>query len=163
MSRRVAIYPGSFDPIHNGHSDLIERCAPMFDTLFVSVLLNESKKPLFSVDERVEMLRELVEPIGNCRVESFSGLLVDYAHQVGAGTIVRGLRAVSDFDYELQMVLMNRRLRPEVETIFLAPRDDTIFLSSSLLKEVCSLGGNVSGLVPDRILERLRTRLMERA
>lgn len=160
-SRRVAIYPGSFDPIHNGHLDLIERCSPLFETLHVGVLVNESKTPLFSVEDRVEMISELLAPIGNCLVESFSGLLVEYAHRIGAGTIVRGLRAVSDFDYELQMVLMNRKLRPEIETIFLTPREDTSYLSSSLLKEVASLGGDVSAQLPTAIFERVSQRLDE--
>lgn len=160
LNRRVGVYAGSFDPIHNGHLDLIERCAPMFDVLHVALLNNEAKKrPLFSIEERTEMLEALLEPLGNCKVESFSGLLVEFARRLNAGTIVRGLRAVSDFDYELQMVLMNRKLEPGAETIFLMPKDDYIYLSSSLIKEVCALGGDVHGLVPPAVLERLVKKL----
>ena len=159
MNPRVGLYPGSFDPIHNGHVDVIERCAPLFDELYVAVLNNEAKKPLFSVDERVEMLGDLLAAFPNCKIESFSGLLVEFAESLGAGTVVRGLRAVSDFDYELQMVLMNRRLQPQVQTVFLMPKDDYIHLSSSLLKEVCSLGGDIAGLVPESIRNKLERRL----
>ena len=154
MSKRIAVYPGTFDPIHNGHLDIIERCRPLFDELLVAVLYNEEKKPLFSVDERVETIRELV----GGRVESFSGLLVDFMDRVGARVVVRGLRAVSDFEYEFQMALMNRRLNPRVETVYMMPKEDYIYVSSRLVKEVHFLGGDVTGLVPDRVLERLRSR-----
>jgi pantetheine-phosphate adenylyltransferase len=157
MSRRIAVYPGSFDPLHNGHLDIVERCLPIFDEVLVAVLRNEEKKPRFSVEERVEMLRDILQPIGRCRVESFSGLLVDFMDRVGAITIVRGLRALSDFDYEFQMALMNRRLNPRVETVFMMPKEEYSYLSSRLVKEVVSLGGDVSGLVPDKVLERLKT------
>ncbi len=157
MSKRIAVYPGSFDPMHNGHLDIIERCRPLFDEVVVAVLHNEGKKPLFSVEERIEAIREMVG--ADVRVESFSGLLVDFMDQVGARAVVRGLRAVSDFDYELQMALMNRRLNPRVETVFMMPREDYIYLSSRLVKEVFSLGGNLTGLVPEPVLARLRKRL----
>lgn len=157
MSKRIAVYPGSFDPMHNGHLDIIERCRPLFDELVVAVLRNEGKKPLFSVEERIEAIREMVAP--DVRVESFSGLLVDFMDQVGARAVVRGLRAVSDFEYEFQMALMNRRLNPRVETVFLMPREDYTYLSSRLVKEVFSLGGNLTGLVPEPVIARLRQRL----
>jgi pantetheine-phosphate adenylyltransferase len=154
--RRIAVYPGSFDPIHNGHLDLIQRCRTLFDELVVAVLYNEKKTALFTVDERIEMLREQLSDYEDCRVESFSGLLVDFMERVGGNAIVRGLRAVSDFEYEFQMALMNRRLRPEVETVFLMPREDYIYLSSRLVKEVYFFGGDLNGLVPPDVLRRLR-------
>ena len=157
MSKRIAVYPGSFDPMHNGHLDIIERCRPLFDEVVVAVLRNEGKQPLFSVEERIESIREMVT--GEVRVESFSGLLVDFMDQVGARAVVRGLRAVSDFEYELQMALMNRRLNPRVETLFMMPREDYTYLSSRLVKEVFSLGGDLTGLVPEPVLARLRRRL----
>jgi pantetheine-phosphate adenylyltransferase len=159
MTRRIAVYPGSFDPLHNGHVDIIERCRPLFDEVIVAVLHNEGKSPLFSVEERVEVIRAIVDGHADCRVESFSGLLVDFMDRMGARAVVRGLRAVSDFEYEFQMALMNRRLNPRVETVFMMPREDCSYLSSRLVKEVFSLGGDVTGLVPDLVLERLRLRL----
>jgi pantetheine-phosphate adenylyltransferase len=159
VKRRVAVYAGSFDPIHNGHLDIVERCVPLFDEVVVAVLQNEAKRPLFSVDERLEMIREVLAPFPSCRVESFSGLLVDFMDRAGARVVVRGLRAISDFETEFQMALMNRRLNPGVETVFMMPREDLAYLSSRLLKEVGSLGGDLHGLVPDRVLARLRGRL----
>jgi pantetheine-phosphate adenylyltransferase len=156
MTKRIAVYPGSFDPLHNGHADIIERCRPLFDEVVVAVLRNDQKQPLFSVEERVEIIRSLFP---ECRVESFSGLLVDFMDRIGARAVVRGLRAVSDFEYEFQMALMNRRLNPRVETVFMMPKDDYSYLSSRLVKEVFALGGNLAGLVPDPVLERLRLRL----
>ncbi len=163
MSVRIAVYPGSFDPIHNGHLDLIERCRPMFDRLVIAVLNNEVKRALFSVEERQEIIRELVGHGDGCAVESFSGLLVDFMDQVGARIVVRGLRAVTDFEYEFQMALMNRRLNPRVETVFMAPNEEYSYLSSRLVKEVFSLGGDLTGLVPDAVLARLGKRLPRRS
>ena len=159
-ARVVAIYPGSFDPITNGHLDLIERGSAFFDKLIVSILRNDEKQALFSVEERMEMLSEVVGGFSNVEVGSFDGLLVDYAAQSGASVILRGIRAVSDYEYELQMALMNRRLRPEIETVFLMAGEAHSFVSSRLVKEVIRLRGNISGLVPPSVEGRLRKRVL---
>ena len=156
----VAIYPGSFDPITNGHLDLIERGSAFFDKLIVSILRNDEKEALFSVEDRIEMLQEVVGGLSNVEVGSFDGLLVDYAAQCGASVILRGIRAVSDYEYELQMALMNRRLRPEIETVFLMAGEAHSFLSSRLVKEVIRLGGSIAGLVPPSVEGKLRKRLL---
>ncbi|KAB2961958.1 MAG: pantetheine-phosphate adenylyltransferase [Thermoanaerobaculia bacterium] len=159
MRKRIAVYPGSFDPIHHGHLDLVARCRPIFDEVVVAVLGNDEKQPMFSVAERVTMIEEQVGELGFCRVESFSGLLVDYLDRLGATTIIRGLRAVSDFEYEFQMALMNRHLNPRVETVFMMPRQDYSYLSSRLVKEVFRLGGNIEGLVPPPVIAAMAERL----
>lgn len=159
-SRVVAIYPGSFDPITNGHLDLIARGRRISDHLVVAVLENESKRALFSMEERVEMLREVLKPFPDVEVDSFKGLLVEYAAARRANVILRGIRAVSDYEYELQMALMNRRLRPEIETVFLMAGEAFSFVSSRLVKEVIALGGNIEGLVPKLVEERLKLRLL---
>ena len=157
----IAVYPGSFDPITNGHLDLIERGARLCDRLIVAVLGNENKQPLFTVEERMEMLREAVADYPNVEVDSFGGLLVDYARHKGATAIVRGIRAISDYEYELQMALMNRRLCPEVETVFLMAGEAYSFISSRIVKEVIRLGGNLAGLVPPSVEVRLRNRVLK--
>jgi pantetheine-phosphate adenylyltransferase len=156
----VALYPGTFDPITNGHLDLIQRGSALFDKLIVGILRNEEKKVLFSVADRIEMLNEVTSGLANVEVGSFDGLLVDYAAECGASVILRGIRAVSDYEYELQMALMNRRLKPEIETVFLMAGEAHSFISSRLVKEVIRLGGNISGLVPPSIEGRLRKRLL---
>lgn len=155
---RRCVCPGSFDPVTNGHLDVIERAARLSDEVVVAVLVNVSKKGLFTVDERIEMLDEVTAGLGNVRVERFEGLLVDFCRERDIPAVVRGLRAVTDFEYELSMAQMNYRLTG-VETLFVATNPDYSFLSSSLVKEVASYGGDVSGLVPDRILGRLSQRL----
>jgi pantetheine-phosphate adenylyltransferase len=157
---RTAVCPGSFDPVTNGHLDVFARAAAMADEVVVAVLINHTKAGLFTIDERIEMLREVVSPFPNVRVDSFHGLLVDYCNVHGVTAIVKGLRAVSDFDYELQMAQMNYRLAG-VETVFITTNPLYSFLSSSLVKEVAKFGGDVDGLVPDTVLMRLRDKLSD--
>ena len=159
QSSLVAIYPGSFDPITNGHLDLVARGSRMVGRLIVAVLRNQAKQPLFSVEERLEMLAEVVKPYPNVEVGAFDGLLVDYAASRGATMIMRGIRAVSDYELDWQMALMNRRLRPEMETVFLVAGEEYSFISSNLVKEVAALGGNVSGIVPPLVEQRLRKKI----
>lgn len=153
---RIAIYPGSFDPLTNGHVDIITRGARLFDQIVVALLRNVEKSPLFSVEERVGMIRDVFVGLPNVQVDTFGGLLVDYARQRRASVIVRGLRAISDFEFETQMALMNRRLHPGVETVFMMPAEAYTYVSSRLVKEVFALGGDVSGLVPPSVEIRLR-------
>lgn len=159
---RLAVYPGTFDPITNGHLDLIERGSRIFDQVIVAILDNPEKQPLFSLEERVELIRGAVGDLENVRVDTFDGLLVDYTRRCGAQVIVRGLRAVSDFEYEFQMALMNRRLGPDVETVFMMPAEAYSYLSSRLVKEVASLGGDIKGLVPETVARAMDRRLRER-
>lgn len=154
MTRR-AIYPGSFDPMTMGHLDIIERSAKLFDEVIVAVLVNHDKQPMFTVEERVEMIRQAAR-WPNVYVGTFAGLLVDYANEQKAQVIVRGIRAISDYEYELQMALMNRRLEPSLETVFMMPAEAYSYVSSRLVKEVFQLGGNIEGLVPALVEERMR-------
>jgi pantetheine-phosphate adenylyltransferase len=162
MARILAIYPGSFDPITNGHLDVIERGSRLFDSLIVSVLTNLDKNPLFNVAERVEMLKQTTGGIPNVAVDTFSGLLVDYARQKKAQALLRGIRAFTDYEYELQMALMNRKLEPELETVFLLPALSYTYVSSRLVREIFQLGGSVKDLVPPLVEERLQQKLRER-
>jgi|SRR5271165_1326485 len=154
-----ALYPGTFDPPTNGHVDLIQRGAKLFDHLIVSVLNNPGKDPLFTVAERVEMLEEATRALGNVSVATFNGLMVEFAHRQGASAVLRGIRAISDYEYEFQMALMNRRLAPDIETVFLQPAGRYSFVSSRMVKEVLSFGGDITGLVPPNVLKRLRARI----
>jgi pantetheine-phosphate adenylyltransferase len=156
MSQRIAVYPGSFDPLTNGHVDIITRGARLFDRIVVAILVNPEKRPLFTMPERVEIARAVFKEIGNVEVDTFDGLLVDYVERRKAQVIVRGLRAVSDFEFEFQMALMNRRLNSKIETVFMMPAEQYSYISSRLIKEVFALGGRVHGLVPDMVEERLR-------
>jgi pantetheine-phosphate adenylyltransferase len=155
-SPHIAVFPGSFDPLTSGHVDIIERGRYIFDKVIVAVLINRDKTPLFNTDERVAMIREVFAHQADVEVDTFDGLLVDYAERKGAHALIRGLRAVSDFEYEFQMALMNRRLNHHLETVFLMPAEQYTYTSSRLIKEVFMLGGEVRGLVPQVVEERLR-------
>ena len=155
----TALYPGTFDPPTNGHVDLIQRGARLFDHLTVAILSNPEKNPLFTVEERVEMLKEVTGSLANVSIATFEGLMVEFARRQGASAVLRGIRAISDYEYEFQMALMNRRLAPEIETVFLQPAGRYSFVSSRMLKEVFSFGGDVTGLVPPNVLKRLRGRI----
>jgi len=155
----IAIYPGSFDPVTNGHLDLIERGATIFDQLIVAIARNPEKDPLFPVSERIEMLQAVTFDVKNVAVDVFDGLLVNYARAQDASVILRGIRAVSDYEYELQMAMMNRKIEPEIETIFMLPGEAYSFLSSRLVRELARLGGPIKGLVPPLVEERLRAKV----
>jgi len=150
---KIAVYPGSFDPITNGHIDIINRSRCLFDKLIIAVVHNPNKEALFGVEERIDMIKAIIKGHKNIEIDSFSGLLIDYVRQKGAYVIIRGLRAISDFEYEFQMALMNRKLNEEVETVFMMPHEKYIYVSSRIIKEVFQLGGSISDLVPE-IVER---------
>jgi len=154
-----ALYPGTFDPPTNGHVDLIQRGSKLFEHLTVAILINPVKNPLFTVEERVEMLKEATASLPNVSIATFDGLMVEFARKQGASAVLRGIRAISDYEYEFQMALMNRRIAPEIETVFLQPAGRYSFISSRMLKEVFSFGGDVTGLVPPNVLKRLRGRI----
>src|SRR6476619_5826130 len=156
-----AIYPGSFDPPTNGHLDLIERGSKIFDELIVAILRNPEKNPLFSLEERSEMLESLTTQFRNVRVDTFVGLTVEYAAKVKAGAVLRGIRAISDYEYELQMALMNRKLRPDLETVFMMPAGKYSYLSSRLVREIAHLGGSIKGLVPELVERRLKGKFLD--
>ena len=160
--KTTVICPGSFDPVTLGHMDIIGRAAAMFDKVIVAVLVNSSKKPVFTAQERVSLLEKALSNFDNVEVQSFDGLLVDYARQVGADAVVRGLRAVSDFEYEFQMSLTNKKLYPELETIFLTARSEYMFLSSSIVKQIAVLGGDITNFVPECIHNEIKTGLLEK-
>jgi pantetheine-phosphate adenylyltransferase len=159
LKKVTAIYPGSFDPPTNGHLDLIERGSMIFDELTVAIIRNAEKEPLFSLAERRRMLEELTAPFKNVSVDTFEGLTVDFAVKVKAKAILRGIRAISDYEYELQMALMNRKLHPELETVFMMPHQKYSYLSSRLVREIARLGGSIEGLVPEMVEQRLREKL----
>jgi pantetheine-phosphate adenylyltransferase len=156
--KNCAVYPGSFDPVTNGHIDLIQRSSTLFDKVIVSILRNTDKTPLFTVEERMEMLQEVIREFKNVSITSFEGLLVDFVEQVGASVIVRGIRAISDYEYELQMALMNRRLSNKVETVFMLPGESYSFLSSKLVKEIARHGKSISAFVPEHVEKRLEAK-----
>jgi len=158
----LAVYPGSFDPLTNGHVDIITRGARLFDRIVVAILVNAEKSPLFTMEERVDIARDVFKTVPNVEVDTFHGLLVDYVERRKAQVIVRGLRAVSDFEYEFQMALMNQRLNGKIETIFMMPAEQYTYTSSRLIKEVFRLGGRVHGLVPDMVEDRLRKKIAAR-
>lgn len=161
MKKVIAIYPGSFDPPTNGHLDLIERGSKIFDELIVAILQNPEKHPLFSLEERREMLESLTSHFRNVRVDTFGGLTVEYAAKVKAGAVLRGIRAISDYEYELQMALMNRKLQPDLETVFMMPAGKYSYLSSRLVREIAHLGGSIKGLVPELVERRLKGKFLD--
>lgn len=156
---KIAIYPGSFDPVTCGHLDIIKRSCKVFDKVIIAVLNNSAKKPLFSVEERIELLKRCVTDIPNCEIDSFDGLLMDYAKQKNATTVVRGLRAISDFEYEFQMALLNKKLNPEIETTFMVTNLNCLYISSSVVKEICRYGGDTQGLIPDEIIHDVKCKM----
>ena len=159
MTLKIAVYPGSFDPITCGHLDIIKRSSKLFDKVIVAVLNNSQKKPMFSVRERVEFIEKCTKDIPNCEVMSFGGLLVDFVHKVGAQNVIRGLRAISDFEYEFQMALLNKKLAPDIETVVMVTNLNCLYISSSVVKEICHFGGNSDGLIPDEIIKDIKDKI----
>jgi pantetheine-phosphate adenylyltransferase len=159
LKKVIAIYPGTFDPLTNGHLDLVQRGSKIFDELIVGILRNPEKDPLFTISERKEVLLRMTKSYANVRVETFDGLLVDYARSKGARAVLRGIRAISDYEYELQMALMNRKLDPQIETVFMMPAEAYSYLSSRLVKEIYKLGGSIRGLVPELVEQRLKHKI----
>ncbi|CAM4217009.1 pantetheine-phosphate adenylyltransferase [Lacicoccus alkaliphilus] len=160
--KRIAVCPGSFDPITYGHLDIIERASKVFDEIYISVLRNSSKEGLFTPDERVDMIEEVTKHLGNVKVRQFNGLLIEFCHQVGAGAIVRGLRAVSDFEYEMQLTSMNRKLDSDIETIYMMTNNNYSFISSSIVKEVAKYGGKIEDVVPPHVANLLEEKFNAR-
>lgn len=160
---RIAVYPGSFDPCTNGHLDIIDRSSRLFDKVIVAVLVNSSKTPTFTVEERIDMLKKAVVGYSNVEICSFSGLLVEFLREIGATVVIKGIRAVSDFEYEFQMALTNKALYPEVETLFLHATSEYMFLSSSVVKEVAKYGGSLNGLVPEKLIPIITNRFNKTA
>ncbi len=156
---KIAVYPGSFDPITCGHLDIIKRSSKLFDKIIVAVLNNSQKSPMFTVDERVNLIKKCTADLPNCEVQSFSGLLVDFVHKVGADAVVRGLRAISDFEYEFQMSLLNKKLAPDVETVFMVTNLNCLYISSSVVKEIFHYGGNTDGLIPNEIINDIKDKI----
>ena len=159
---RHVIYPGTFDPITNGHLDIIERATTLFDTVTIGVTTNPAKNPLFTVNERMAMIRDVTRDFGNIRVESFTGLLVDYAQRLGASAIIRGLRAISDFEYEFQMALVNRKISDGIVTVFLMPHEKYTYLNSTIVKELATFGGDVSRFVPPEVEALIKLKVLEK-
>ncbi|PIS29145.1 MAG: pantetheine-phosphate adenylyltransferase [Candidatus Marinimicrobia bacterium CG08_land_8_20_14_0_20_45_22] len=158
---KIAIYPGTFDPITNGHLDILERASAIFDLVYIAIAVNVDKKPVFTVEERLEMIRKTTEKFDNVRIDHFTGLVVNYASKVHASVIIRGLRAVSDFEFEFQMALTNRQLNEDIDTVFLMPRVDYTYLSSSTVREIAKFGGDVSQFVPEYVKNELYSKLKE--
>jgi pantetheine-phosphate adenylyltransferase len=159
IALKIAVYPGSFDPITCGHLDIIKRSCKLFDKVIVAVLDNSQKTPLFSVAERIQLIKKCTKEIPNCEVESFGGLLVDFVKQSKAHTVIRGLRAISDFEYEFQMAMLNKKLAPDVETVFMVTNLNCLYISSSVVKEICRFGGNADGLIPEEIIKDITDKI----
>lgn len=159
IALRIAVYPGSFDPITCGHLDIIRRSCKMYDKVIVGVLNNAAKTPLFSVADRIDFIKRCVKDLDNCEVSHFDGLLVDFVRSCNSTTVIRGLRAISDFEYEFQIALLNKKLAPEIETVFMVTNLNCLYVSSSIVKEICRYGGDTDGLIPEEILDEVKSRI----